>query len=201
MNNKFNIDDTTQITDAQYTLDDLRNKYVRVGTPEYEVFMDACEGLGITWPSGNKPREEGIDDDFVSFDSLDGNLGNCDEDFYIYDQEYSQFITKTNVVDIAEEAPWTIYNNTLPMSELTDEQAVELFLAGRSGANMEYCSRGIWLDKSTLTFNNFTTYRVKSKSEMDMSVDKMLTFYKYDIVGDKVIDMLKEAYDNGCRFV
>lgn len=33
----------------KYTIEDLRGKYVKTGTPEAEVFLDACDELGLKW--------------------------------------------------------------------------------------------------------------------------------------------------------
>lgn len=186
---------------SQYTLDDLRNKYVRVGTPEYEVFMDACEGLGITWPCGTKPRELGIDDNCVSFDAFDGNLGGDDERFYITMEEYSLFTPKQPQPVIAEETPWTIYNNTLPLEQLSDAQFGKLVREYYRGAETESFIAGSFHHCVTPTWHSDGIYRITQKSEMDEFVDKVLTFYKHGVVDEKVIDMIKEAYDNGCRFV
>ena len=41
----------------KYTIEDLIGRYVRNGTPEAEVFLDACEALGVRWVSGRRPRE------------------------------------------------------------------------------------------------------------------------------------------------
>lgn len=36
----------------EYTLEDLKDKYVKVGTPECKVFLDACAKLKIKWNDG-----------------------------------------------------------------------------------------------------------------------------------------------------
>lgn len=100
----------------------------------------------------------------------------------------------------AEETPWTVYNNTLPMSELTDEQAVELFVAWRKGGGVLETLEGVTIETHP-TWEHNSVYAIKCKSDSDQFVEKMLTFYKHDAIDEKVIDMLKEAYDNGCRFV
>lgn len=184
----------------QYTLDDLHNKYVRVGTPEYEVFMDACDELGITWPCGTKPREFDTDDNCISFDAFDRNLGKGEERFYITLEEYSPFTPK-QPQPVAEETPWTIYNNTLPLEQLSDAQFGKLVREYYRGAETESFIAGSFHHCVTPTWHSDGIYRITQKSEMDEFVDKMLTFYNNDVIDEKVIDMLKEAYDNGCRFV
>lgn len=185
---------------TQYTLDDLRGKYVRVGTPECEVFLDACEKLGVNWHGGDNPRSyslSAIDVIAVSKDYSVG-IGYSHLDYYV-SKGYTPFVIKVCPTQ------WTIYNNTLPLEELSDEQASQIVNAWLSGLQMEmkgkFDSRWSLKSLSNNVINRETAYRVKSKSEQEVFVDKMLEFYTGNTMEDKVLDMLKEAYDNGCRFV
>lgn len=114
----------------QYTLDDLRNKYVRVGTPEYELFMDICEWLEVTWSDGTNCREMSSSV-YVGYDTGAGLSYSLTSEAYDI-AGFHKFLPKQSQ-PVVEETPWTVYNNTLPMSDLTDEQAVELFVARRKG--------------------------------------------------------------------
>lgn len=190
---------------TQYTLDDLRNKYVHVGTLEYEVFMDTCEWLGITWLGGIPCRSFPYDFTLCKYVGLNSK-GNLSWDCFeaAYGSGYSKFVPKQPQPDtIVEETPWTIYNNTLPMYDLTDEQAVELFLAGKNGRAMEYCIDGEWYDKQNFNFVANGVYRVKPKGELDEFVDKVLevTNYKGNYGDNDVAYIARILYDNGCRFV
>lgn len=190
----------TKVDTPQYTLDDLRGKYVRVGTPECEVFLDACEKLGVNWHGGDNPRSyslSAIDVIAVSKDYSVG-IGYSHLDYYV-SKGYTPFVIKVCPTQ------WTIYNNTLPLEELSDEQASQIVNAWLSGLQMEmkgkFDSRWSLKSLSNNVINRETAYRVKSKSEQEVFVDKMLEFYTGNTMEDKVLDMLKEAYDNGCRFV
>lgn len=61
---------------------------------------------------------------------------------------------------------WSIYNNTNPLSELTDEQAAELFNWWRNGGKLEhlYPSDGTWSGSSVIAIGVNATYRAKQKS-------------------------------------
>lgn len=65
---------------------------------------------------------------------------------------------------------WTIYNNTKPLSELTDEQAAELFNYWRNGGEVEYLytSEDIWVNASATIINANIIYRAKQKSEREL---------------------------------
>lgn len=106
-----------------------------------------------------------------------------------------------DLTEVAEETPWTIYNNTLPLEQLSDAQFGKLVREYYRGAETESFIAGSFHHCITPTWHSDGIYRIIQKSEMDEFVDKVLTFYKHGAVDEKVIDMLKEAYDNGCRFV
>lgn len=55
----------------KYTIDDLRGKYVKVGTPDTEVFLEACDTLGIRWSSGELARNKHQDKECISFNHSD----------------------------------------------------------------------------------------------------------------------------------
>lgn len=50
----------------KYTIDNLRGKYVKVGTPECEIFMNACDMLGIRWADGESARNKHQDEECIS---------------------------------------------------------------------------------------------------------------------------------------
>lgn len=66
---------------------------------------------------------------------------------------------------------WTIYNNTMPLSELTDEQAAQLFNAWRAGENMQVLNDDDeWKDYDS-GFYPLDVYRIKSKSERELFIE------------------------------
>lgn len=81
----------------------------------------------------------------------------------------------------SEKTSWTVYSNTLPMSDLTDNQAAEVFNWWRNGGDIEKCVffskniatkeviRGWELDNPD--FNLHSTYRAKQKSERELFVE------------------------------
>lgn len=66
---------------------------------------------------------------------------------------------------------WSIYNNTKPMSELTDEQAAELFNAWRSGEEVEYFY-GVWNTANIPLWIHYIPFRIKQKSEREAFVEE-----------------------------
>lgn len=73
----------------------------------------------------------------------------------------------------AKAEQWTIYNNTLPLCELTDEQAAMLFNAWRSGAVRQALNNSGFCDlpaKATPWFESLV-YRIKPKSERELFIE------------------------------
>jgi hypothetical protein len=173
-----------------YKIEDLRGKYVEVGTPECEVFLDACEELGIKWLLwGENPRGYKTSSAFICIwndgeDTLSTQNSNCQSG----NKELALFTPKQT---------WTVYNNDKPMSELSDEQAAELFNYCRNGGEVEILSGGnVWL----LVVNSYHmiiagTYRAKKKSERELFIEKGLAVYESDEVGGNVESLLGAMFD------
>lgn len=70
-----------------------------------------------------------------------------------------------------KEEQWTIYNNNLPLCELTDEQAAMLFNAWRSGLKVELLAdNGSWC-RAFPDWSLEIVYRIKSKSERELFIE------------------------------
>ena len=66
---------------------------------------------------------------------------------------------------------WTIYNNTIPLCELTDEQAAMLFNAWRGGATLEKMGGAGWYESSNYELLTNTICRIKPKSERELFIE------------------------------
>ncbi|WOZ57856.1 hypothetical protein ZP9_00042 [Shewanella phage ZP9] len=84
----------------------------------------------------------------------------------------------------AKAEQWTIYNNTMPLCDLSDEQAAMLFNAWRGGIDMEKNINNKWFKLANLEPCLLPTsvYRIKQKSERELLIG----------LAEKVID------DSGC---
>jgi hypothetical protein len=71
---------------------------------------------------------------------------------------------------------WSIYNNTLPLSELSDEQAAELFNYARHGGIIEATYGHANIDVSNHTWFPDAVYRAKQKTERELFIDKWMGF-------------------------
>lgn len=106
--------------------------------------------------------------------------------------------------------PWTVYNNTLPLSELSDEQAAQLFNAWRAGGEVE-CTNATtkdlrsglttfeWSIPSIINWDDYLAYRIKPKSERELFIDKSMEVCKEN-QHNKVEFMLGKIYDAGARY-
>lgn len=94
---------------------------------------------------------------------------------------------------------WTIYNNTLPLCELTDEQAGQLFNAWRKGATLQifFGHDGTWMDyKGALCRDD--VFRIEQKSERELFVDAMMAGCSFDNSHAKIVrSVVEQIYDSG----
>lgn len=76
---------------------------------------------------------------------------------------------------------WSIYTNDKPLSELSDEQAAELFNWWRNGGDVEYKGHlnDDWccIQKSNNVINVSSAYRAKQKSERELFVETAVNTY------------------------
>lgn len=110
---------------------------------------------------------------------LDGNVLSCAGIDCYLSGEYTEFT-----------GTWSIYNNTLPMSDLTDEQAAELFNWWRNGGEVEFVEEcGEWVGDDPL-WGNKSVYRAKQKTERELFIDKC----------NELGSDFGKMFDNGARF-
>lgn len=83
----------------KYTIDDLRGKYVKVGTPECYEFLKACVELGIRWADGESARNKHQDKECISLGHHAGFLSFSDLSYYRHFYGWSLFVPKTTSVD------------------------------------------------------------------------------------------------------
>lgn len=72
----------------------------------------------------------------------------------------------------AKSEPWTVYNNTLPLSDLSDDQAAQLFNSWRSNGSImcRHYTDEVFVDiKDARWVDNFV-YRIKQKSERELFI-------------------------------
>ncbi|MGL6013071.1 MAG: hypothetical protein ACRC0J_16465, partial [Shewanella oncorhynchi] len=155
-----------------YTIDGLLGFYAVVGTKECEGFLDALEIAGAKWPDGKAPRDNSIDGECVSLDAADRNIGKCRKKYY-EENGYKLF----SPASISKCEQWTIYNNTMPLCELTDEQYGKMRRMHDNGATVQSLNEDGYgfQDCALPTWISNGVYRIKSKSERDLFIDKSLS--------------------------
>lgn len=80
----------------KYTIDDLRGKYIKVGTPECEIFMNACDMLGIRWADGESARNKHQDEECISLNHHATFLSFSDLSYYQSINHLDLFVPKTD---------------------------------------------------------------------------------------------------------
>lgn len=168
-----------------YTIDDLRGRYVRVGTPEAEIFLDACEELGIRWHEGEPPREYSPNRTHIALKLNSVPICNSDEHAYL-ELGYTPFTPKPQ---------WSIYSNNKTLCDLSDEQAAALFNAWRGGCNIQVLTDDEWEDYNS-RFHPLDIYRIKQKSERELFIEKCVEL-THDGINKHLFEVLFNA---GCRF-
>lgn len=94
---------------------------------------------------------------------------------------------------------WTVYSNTLPLCELTDEQAGMLFNAWRGGAKVELLADdGSWRGAAP-DWSHAIAYRIKPKSEREMFIDKSVGLMTSET--ERTMEQMFGAqFDAGARY-
>jgi hypothetical protein len=78
-----------------------------------------------------------------------------------------------NLMPLAVACDWTTHNNTLPLSDLSDDQRGLLFNHGCNGGSVEALINGIWVDSSSV-WHISHAYRAKQKTERELFIDSAM---------------------------
>jgi hypothetical protein len=90
---------------------------------------------------------------------------------------------------------WAIYSNTLPLSELSDEQAAELFNYARHGGIREATYGHANIDVSNHTWFPDAIYRAKQKTEREMFIDAATLATKTKQLSANELCFVEELFD------
>jgi len=135
-----------------------------------------------------------------------GLIGNCDVMWYFiagdsyrfYDEDkkgWSALGSMPTVWTAVKIDKWSIYNNTLPLSELSDEQRGLLFNHKCNGGNIEAKSTIGWLEASL--WNMSWVYRAKQKTERELFIEEWsskITTNEYN--GGNVRSLVGQMFDD-----
>ncbi|MGL4616488.1 MAG: hypothetical protein ACRCVV_21875 [Shewanella sp.] len=165
----------------EYTIEDLRGKYVESGTTEAEIFLDACEALNLVWyPTGATPRS--VNTLFISILDDGNDTLSCDRP--TADANLKPFIPKVK---------WTIHDNTLPLCELTDWQYGKLMRAMKDErAVVEFKHNGEWKSIkfiSTPTLLDTSILRIKPKSEKELFVSELMRELNFNNKDKRLVEL------------
>lgn len=153
----------------EYTLEDLRGKYVKAGTPEAEIFIDACDVLGVEWTDNlGKAKDFNPSSKFICiFKDGKDTLSQEREPF---DEE-----RRMKLKPFTPKSQWSIYTNAKPLCELSDEQAAALFNAWRGGEKIESSVQcDAWLNCMFPEWKPLMVYRIKQKSERELFIESAM---------------------------
>jgi hypothetical protein len=89
---------------------------------------------------------------------------------------------------------WTIYNNDKPLSELSDEQAAELFNHKRRGGSLEINSDQGWFGIKRPQWDLIGVYRAKQKSERELFEEALI-----NAIGDDALSIADDLFDAGFK--
>lgn len=98
----------------------------------------------------------------------------------------------------AKAEQWTIYNNTMPLCELTDEQVGNLVKHSGCVEHMNPNS-GEWGATITPVWNRAGIYRIKPKSERELFIDKSIKLLTPENYGP-MNKMFGSLFDAGARY-
>lgn len=93
---------------------------------------------------------------------------------------------------------WTVYNNTMPLCELTDEQVGKLVKHSGCVEHMNPNS-GEWGATITPMWSRVGVYRIKSKSERELFIDKSVELMTSET--ERTMEkMFGAQFDAGARY-
>lgn len=173
---------------SDYTIEDLKDRYVETRTIECCIFLRECLESGILGCEVNSAAlGEGL---FEYIEYCNHGSG-----YKIYGVN-SKGDLKLSSKPFTIKPQWTPQTNTMPLRELSDEQAAQLFNAWRGGARIE--SPGEMILSNMPSWDPDFVYRVMKKSPKQEFVDSIIEHYKGStFLDNSVIDMLESAYDAG----
>lgn len=137
-----------------------------------------------------------------------GLISTCDVIWYFIDGDSYRFYeegTKSwsalgsmpTIFSVVKIDNWSIYNNTLPLNELSDEQAAELFNYNRQNGRVECKSTEGWRDNLLWGWFPNVIYRAKQKTERELFIDKWsskITTNEYN--GGNVRSLVGQMFDD-----
>lgn len=103
----------------KYTIDDLRGKYVKVGTPECDEFLKACVKLEVTWVGGISAKFVTYNAEFIGISKLIYDpitLGHSREEYWLR-EGFVPFVPNTNKADSVD-ATVTLRNYQYTVEDL-----------------------------------------------------------------------------------
>lgn len=149
-----------------YTIDDLRGRWVNKGTHECKIFLDQLYELGLI-PSR-------FDVSYFGGDVI----AVCDGDFVV-GLWWEENTCLTNDKMFTIKPRWSIYTNDKPLSELSDAQYGKMRRAHDNGATVQSLNEDGYgfQDVGLPTWIINGIYRIKQKSECELFVDVAVSVY------------------------
>lgn len=164
-----------------YTVDDLRGKWVRKYTPDCTLFLEQLHRLHLT----SNVNENYFGGDVIAV---------CDGDVVCgLWRDENDCLTDDTMFTLKPQ--WSVYTNDKPLCELSDEQAAALFNAWRSNSEqLEAWDDTEWfgLGSSHHIIKN-GVYRIKQKSECELFVEGAVSHGCSPIIAANL-------FNAGCRF-
>jgi hypothetical protein len=87
---------------------------------------------------------------------------------------------------------WSIYNNTMPLSGLSDEQLGQLLRHNINDGNIEYKSVDGWIHPPVWVSSG--VYRAKQKSERELFEEALI-----NAIGDNALSIADDLFDAGFK--
>lgn len=122
------------------------------------------------------------------------------------DEDVNRYILSASALDGGCKIPakaeqWTIYSNTLPLCELTDEQKSVIFNSWVKGGARQLCNGSKFVDIfiGDCNWHTGVVYRIKPKSERELFIDKSLELMTSET--ERTMEQMFGAqFDAGARY-
>lgn len=144
-----------------------------------------------------------VGDFFIGIDGEVISVRGANSSSVPHDDDYKRYILSAAALNGGCKIPakgeqWSIYNNTLPLRELTDEQVGKLVKHSGCVEHMNPNS-GEWVATIIPMWNRARVYRITPKSERELFIDKSMEVFKEN-QHNKAEFMLGKIYDAGARY-
>lgn len=191
------------ITVGNFSIENIKNWISGYSHKQKVEFAVYCAGLVIDLYTGNSdaPRKAIAAAKAWIADPSDLNKTFCENAAYAAADAAADAVSiKGKIISYITKKLWTPQTNTLPLKELSNEQAAELFNEWRGGSKIEVMASGRFGETSPM-WRGGEIYRIKPKSSRELFIEQAVRYCKpskeqlstAEAVAEDIFDAIKSG--------